>query len=195
MSSVSTSAASSASIYKKLAKARQSFHARKLTKSGHNKFAGYKYFELGDFVQAGMECLNEQGLVPVISFDASEAKLTLFDTQSDSTIVITSPMADAQLKGCHPIQNLGAVQTYQRRYLWVTLLEIIEHDALDSSKPLEDKQPIKASSSELKKLTDAIVSSNRNQDKMLSYFKVEQLKDLTSDQVNQALEMIARSAA
>lgn len=182
-------------IYEKLAKARQQFHASRLTKSGHNKFAGYKYFELSDFVQVGMKCLNDQGLVPVISFDASEAKLTLFDTQSESTIVITSPMADAQLKGCHPIQNLGAVQTYQRRYLWVTLLEIIEHDALDSSKPLEDQKLPSASRAEIKKLTDAIVSNNRNQEKMLSYFKAEQLEDLTSAQVNQALEMIARSAA
>jgi hypothetical protein len=47
-------------------------------------------------------------------------------------------MADAQLKGCHPIQNLGAVETYTRRYLWVTAMEIVEHDALDSSQPVVD---------------------------------------------------------
>jgi hypothetical protein len=50
-------------------------------------------------------------------------------------------MADANLKGCHPIQNLGAVETYNRRYLWVTAMEIVEHDALDSSEPI--KEPIK----------------------------------------------------
>ena len=42
------------------------------------------------------------------------------------------------LKGCHPIQNLGAVQTYIRRYLWVTAMEIVEHDALDSSAPIKE---------------------------------------------------------
>jgi len=42
-------------------------------------------------------------------------------------------MADAHLKGCHPIQNLGAVETYSRRYLYVTALEIVEHDALDAT--------------------------------------------------------------
>jgi hypothetical protein len=42
-------------------------------------------------------------------------------------------MADANLKGCHPIQNLGAVETYSRRYLYVTALEIVEHDALDAT--------------------------------------------------------------
>jgi hypothetical protein len=42
-------------------------------------------------------------------------------------------MAEAQLKGCHPVQNLGATQTYLRRYLYVLALEIVEHDALDAT--------------------------------------------------------------
>tara|TARA_R110000868_G_scaffold357179_2_gene618622 strand:- start:117 stop:464 length:348 start_codon:yes stop_codon:yes gene_type:complete len=42
-------------------------------------------------------------------------------------------MSTAQLKGCHEVQNLGAVLSYIRRYLWVTALEILEHDALDST--------------------------------------------------------------
>jgi len=178
-------------IYQKLSNARKSFHARKLTKSGHNKFAGYKYFELGDFVQAGMECLDAEGLVPVISFDASEARLTLFDTQSEATIVITSPMADAQLKGCHPIQNLGAVQTYQRRYLWVTLLEIIEHDALDSSEPL--KEPAKPTKQAINKLKKAVLESGRDADKMLAYFEVLEFEDLTTDQVQTAMSMLEKA--
>ncbi len=31
------------------------------------------------------------------------------------------------------VQNLGAVQTYIRRYLWVAALEIVEHDVVDAS--------------------------------------------------------------
>jgi hypothetical protein len=42
-------------------------------------------------------------------------------------------MSTAALKGCHEVQNLGAVQTYLRRYLWVAALEIVEHDALDAT--------------------------------------------------------------
>jgi hypothetical protein len=51
-------------------------------------------------------------------------------------------MAEANLKGCHPIQNLGAVETYTRRYLWVSAMEIVEHDALDSSAPLKEDKVI-----------------------------------------------------
>jgi hypothetical protein len=42
-------------------------------------------------------------------------------------------MGSAALKGCHEVQNIGAVETYQRRYLWVAALEIVEHDALDAT--------------------------------------------------------------
>ena len=108
-----------------------------LKKSGHNKFAGYQYFELGDFIPTINEIFNNLGLCGVVSYDSEIASLTITDTDDNSNIIITSPMAEANLKGCHPIQNLGAVETYTRRYLWVTAMEIVEHDALDSSEPLK----------------------------------------------------------
>ncbi len=113
-----------------------------LKKSGHNKFAGYQYFELGDFIPTINEIFNNLGLCGVVSYDSEIASLTITDTDDNSNIVITSPMAEANLKGCHPIQNLGAVETYTRRYLWVTAMEIVEHDALDSSAPLKDDKVI-----------------------------------------------------
>jgi hypothetical protein len=67
--------------------------------------------------------------------------LTLTDIDDGTQIIITSPMSKAELKGAHPIQNLGAVETYQRRYLWMTAMEIVEHDALDSSKPADRVKP------------------------------------------------------
>ena len=38
------------SVYSKLMKARIRLQGMELKKSGENKFAGYKYFELGDFL-------------------------------------------------------------------------------------------------------------------------------------------------
>lgn len=122
-------------IYGKLAAARTAFHELKLEKSGENKFAKYKYFELGDFLTPGQKCMTENGLCPVVTFTPEEAQMTIHETDGDGEIVITSPRAEAQLKGCHPIQNLGAEQTYQRRYLWMAALEVVEHDAVDASEP------------------------------------------------------------
>lgn len=129
-------------VHKKLMQARMLLQNAPLKKSGHNKFAGYSYFELGDFIPTINQIFNEVGLCGVVSYDSEIASLTITDTDDGTNIIITSPMADANLKGCHPIQNLGAVETYTRRYLWVTAMEIVEHDALDSSAPIKEEKVI-----------------------------------------------------
>ena len=129
-------------VHKKLMDARIQLQAAPLKKSGHNKFAGYQYFELGDFLPTINQIFARVGLCGVVSFDKELATLTITDTDDNSEIKLTSPMADANLKGCHPIQNLGAVETYTRRYLWVSAMEIVEHDALDSSAPLKEEKVV-----------------------------------------------------
>lgn len=126
------------SVYSKLMKARIRLQGMELKKSGENKFAGYKYFELGDFLPQTMKIFDDLGLASVVSFTQALATLTIMDTESEGVITITSPMADANLKGAHPIQNLGAVESYQRRYLWLAAMEIVEHDIIDASEPPKD---------------------------------------------------------
>jgi hypothetical protein len=127
-------------VYQKLNEARDEFHQAKLKKSGHNKFANYYYFELGDFVIPALEIFKQIGLTSIISFGKEEASMTIVNNDKpEEKIVLTSPMSSAALKGCHEVQNLGAVQTYLRRYLWVAALEIVEHDALDGTVGSEKK--------------------------------------------------------
>ena len=127
-------------VYQKLNNARHKFHGIELKKSGHNKFAGYKYFELGDFIIPALDIFDEVGLASIISFSKEYADMRIINVEKpEEVITISSPMSTAALKGCHEVQNLGAVQTYLRRYLWVAALEIVEHDALDSSPKLTDE--------------------------------------------------------
>ena len=125
------------SVYAKLMKARLILQGKKLAKTGHNKFAGYQYFELGDFLPVVQEIFADLKLCGIVSYTADLAKLTILDVEKpmedSGCIEITSPMGSAALKGCHEVQNIGAVETYQRRYLWVTAMEIVEHDALDAT--------------------------------------------------------------
>jgi len=132
-----------ATIFWKLSAARIALQEQPLTKSGANKFAGYKYFELGDFLPAIQRIFNDVGLVDVISFTADTATLTLYDSDNGQSIVFTSPMGSANLKGCHEVQNIGAVETYQRRYLYVTALAIVEADSLDAVTGNKDAEPPK----------------------------------------------------
>ncbi len=107
---------------------------KKLSKSGKNKFAGYEYFELQDFIPDVQTIFADVGLCPVFCVFADHATLTIFNTDSTSdAIMFTAPMAAAELKGCHPVQNLGASISYLRRYLYVNAMEIVEHDALDAT--------------------------------------------------------------
>jgi hypothetical protein len=121
------------SVYKKLQQARLVLQNTKLSKSGKNKFAGYEYFELGDFLPQIQKICADVGLCGVLSFNNEMAYLTIHDTETDGFVTFTSPMSSAALKGCHDVQNLGAVQTYLRRYLWTNAFEIVEHDALDAT--------------------------------------------------------------
>jgi hypothetical protein len=121
------------SVYKKLQQARLVLQNTKLSKSGKNKFAGYEYFELGDFLPQIQKICVDVGLCGVVSFNTEMAYLTIHDTDGEGYVTFTSPMSSAALKGCHDVQNLGAVQTYLRRYLWTNAFEIVEHDALDAT--------------------------------------------------------------
>ena len=120
-------------VHLKLMRSRLMLQDKQLKKSGHNKFAGYSYFELGDFIPAIQQIFYDVGLCGIVSFKSDYAELSIYDTEDGTMVMITSPMADANLKGAHPIQNLGAMESYQRRYLWMTALELVEHDPIDSS--------------------------------------------------------------
>lgn len=137
------------SIYIKLAEARVELQEKGVKQTGVNTFSKYNYFELGDFLPSINEIFAEKKLCGTVSFTEQLATLTIHDGESDEKITFISPMATAQLKGCHEIQNLGAVQTYQRRYLYMAALEISENDVLDENKGNEavketNKQPAKA---------------------------------------------------
>lgn len=126
-------------VYQRLNAAREEFHSLKLEKTGHNKFAGYKYFELADFLIPAMAVFKKHGLCAVVSFRSDIAGMRIVSVEDGTAIEITSPMGSAALKGCHEVQNIGAVETYQRRYLWTAALEIVEHDALDATTGKQSK--------------------------------------------------------
>ena len=153
------------SVHKKLMQARIQLQGTKLSKSGKNKFAGYSYFELGDFLPTIQDIFNQIGLCGYVSFGKDLATLTITDTDGGGEITITSPMAEANLKGTHPIQNLGAVETYNRRYLWMAAMEIVEHDILDASKPLEEKPA-------------PVITPNQNAQEHVSEAEMDELRDI-----------------
>jgi hypothetical protein len=125
------------SVYKKLQKARVLLNASSIKKSGKNKFAGYEYFELGDFIPTVNEIFDTVGLCGVVNF-GDQATLTVYDTDGDGQVTFSSPLVFAENAKGQAIQSLGSTHTYFRRYLWLLALELTEHDSIDSL-PQEDK--------------------------------------------------------
>ena len=121
-------------IYTKLQDMRVSLQGLNVKKTGYNKHLNYNYYELGDFMPPINQLMKENGVCSVVTYGAEVATLTLINAENpEDRITFTSPMAEAKLGNAHPIQNLGAVETYQRRYLYMTAFEIVEADVLDAS--------------------------------------------------------------
>ena len=143
-------------VYQKLAEARARFLATPVKKSGVNRFAEYKYFELEDIVPVATKIFNDLGLLFVITFTSTDATGILFDTDNpEKTIVFNSPMVpltvtktdkdgnilgDFSPAGMNSVQALGGSETYQRRYLYMACLDIVEADAFDGTngKPTQE---------------------------------------------------------
>ncbi|EQE98150.1 ERF superfamily protein [Clostridioides difficile CD109] len=120
---------------------RVKFSKLNLKKSGENKFANFKYFELADFLPQATGLLEEAKLCPIVTFTNEYATLTLINGENPSEqIVFTSPMRDLQLKGSNELQALGGIETYQTRYLYIQLLNITENDSFDAVSGKEESK-------------------------------------------------------
>lgn len=120
-------------VYSKLQKARVLLQEQPLKKSGFNSYAGFKYFELADFLPSINTIFDSLGLCSVFTICGDEATLRIFDSEFGGVILFRSPIADAASGKAPPIQALGSMHTYLRRYLFLNALEITEHDAVDAT--------------------------------------------------------------
>ena len=131
-------------LYEKLSIARERLRKTEIKKSGYNPYSKYYYFELGDFLNPMLDIFQELEILSIISFNTDIATLTILDIKApEEKIIITSPMSTAKLTACHEVQNLGAVQTYLRRYLYIACMEMLEHDACDACAGAKADKPEK----------------------------------------------------
>ena len=158
----------SKNIYQKLMDVRVAFHKLELKKSGLNKFAGFKYYELGDFLIPATKLLQEANLCPMISFNNELATMVLINGDNPTEqIEFTSPMRNLEIKGSNAVQSLGGVQTYLTRYLYIQLLNIVEADVFDTTSGKEDKNNIKKS-----------IQTNDNKENILSELTEEEIENM-----------------
>ena len=129
-------------VFQKLLEARVLFMEEDVKKSGKNMKMSYKYFELQDIVPVALPIFRKLGLLPVVTFGNDEAVMTVINVDDPGDyIVFTSPMREIEPiisnktggEVTNAIQRLGSVETYQRRYLYMIALDIVESDAIEAA--------------------------------------------------------------
>ena len=191
---------SNMSIWKKIQIVKQKILEANLKKTGENKFSGFKYYELADFTPTIINLCNEVGLFTKFTFNNEMATLEIINSdKSEQKEIYTSPMRELQLKGCNDIQALGGVETYSRRYLYMSAFDIIENDMFDSitgkdEKTVKDKtqaqKVIKATATQINKLKELYSEEEIN--KALGMVKREKIEDLT---IQEASSLISKRMA
>lgn len=120
-------------IYEKIQKAKMMLTEANLKKSGINKFSNFQYYELADFMPSVIMTFNELKLFSKVTFTDEMATLKIINAENPTEIEeYTSPMKTLELKGANAMQSLGGVETYQRRYLYMSALDITESDMFDA---------------------------------------------------------------
>ena len=131
-------------IYGKLAVARGKFLNAPIQKSGVNRYAEFKYFELEDIVPVATDIFAELGLALIPTVTYTEAKATLVNIDNpEEVIVFDAPAKDPNIENgtkMSAIQGLGAYVTYMRRYLYMLVFDIVEADPVDGTIGKEDNE-------------------------------------------------------
>ena len=125
----------------------------KLKKSGKNKFAGFDYFELADFLPKLNELMLEEGVNDIFYIKDDYATLELqkgeeINTYTMPFVLFETPLTYKkdkagnfiknkegdyiQVPSMQDIQYLGALNTYYKRYLYLNAFGITDGEVIDS---------------------------------------------------------------
>ena len=183
----------------------------KLQKSGKNKFAGFEYFELADFLPKLNELMLQEKINDVFSIEDNKAKLILIKGEEKQSYEIpftqfATPINKKyskdldeyiDVKSMQDIQYLGALNTYYKRYLYINAFGITDGDIIDGlptdeevpNKPKEnEKKEVKATPKQIEIL--AKVYKDENLAKLLTANGIEKLEDLSIKKASDLIQKI-----
>lgn len=185
-------------VHGRMAVIKDKLSHEKVPKSGHNKFAGFKYHELGDFMPYINKYNLENGVNDFANIDEVNNVCTLTLTNVDDAndfYVVSVPFREAEMlsKGggasnVDVIQRMGSTITYNRRYLYMTAYNIQESDGVDGLEPTEKVTPQKAQPAQQQSNND-VAKSILNASKTLIELQANWSR-LTTEQQSQ-IEVVA----
>ena len=128
--------------YQELQEVRFELSKASLKKTGKNNYHGFEYFELKDFLPTATDLFKKHDLTPVFNVELSPegVEYAILDVFYKGSEKITFKAPTARPNNNNPIQDLGAMITYMRRYLYLMALDIVENDIVDSQDQNEVKK-------------------------------------------------------
>ena len=163
-----------------------------LKKTGYNKHLNYYYFDLPDFMPQATELFAKTGICPVynIIVDREDGIEKAIITLIKGTEKMTFQMPTADVPNMNGVFNLGSKDTYCFRFLMVKhVLMLSESDPAeinntDSNAPIIEEKKATAKQVEMIKY----LYDEDNQAKMLEYYKIEKLEDLSIKDASQLIQ-------
>jgi hypothetical protein len=168
----------------------------KLKKSGKNKFAGFEYFELADFLPRLNELMQEEKVNDRFYIKDDYAVLELMKGEETNTYTMPFVLFDTPLNkqgqpSMQEIQYLGALNTYYKRYLYLNAFGINDGEVIDKMNneelvTVETKKERKASSGQVNVLNRL---SDEDKEKVYAKYGVDSIEELS---IRQASEIISK---
>ena len=159
----------------------------KLKKSGKNKFAGFDYFELADFLPRLNELMQEESINDrfYIKDDYAVLELLKGEEKQEYTmpfVMFEVPMNKGGIPSMQKIQYMGALNTYYKRYLYLNAFGITDGEIIDSMDNSNlEKSPIDELKDKIKKYGTKASVKLKELGKKLSELNEEELKILLDE--------------
>ena len=167
------------SVMKKLQKSRVDWQSKPRKKSGFNKFQNFKYFVLKDILPTVNEIFNKNGLYSQYNLTKDYAELIITDSSTGDYLTYRIPV---QKLDNPTMQNIGAINTYSKRYLYMNALEIEEDEDELDSQDLEKSVKKESKEELIKKISEALGESKLNT--WLKTSKKEKIEDFTVEELS-----------
>lgn len=119
------------SIYEKVSLLRKVIAELDISKSGINEHEQFSYLEMKDFVPAIQEECYKLRILTIFDMEevATLRAINIDDPEEQMVFTLRTELSNSN---ANPIQNLGAAITYMKRYLFMSLAELVAKDTVDN---------------------------------------------------------------
>lgn len=175
----------------------------KIKKSGKNRFAGFEYYELADFLPKLNELMLKEKINDRFTIKDGLAMLELIkgEERQEYTIpfqIFPTPLNKNGSPSMQDIQYLGALNTYYKRYLYLNAFGITDGEVIDSmdSANLQKGVTFTPNTKEqeqeilnlMAKMKELVIDTNSDFEEIYKYYKVEDSSSMTIAQLEDCVK-------